>query len=166
MVIIYTPSKEQCYSTFAMTASILCGCPRAWLSSARFFWRFLSFFAAGMWHRVRWRQFFTCFTMTSLFTAPSTPTSLVPTPIVCSIPNLSIPSKLPTCKEEWERLAASNTDTIVYSLVWHGAHLVAVTSSGHVCIWKVPIEQDESMEEMDQEERCEIFEKLRRPLVK
>jgi hypothetical protein len=102
--------------------------------------------------------------MTFFSTAPSAASSLKPSPLVCEIPNLPAPSILPTCQEEWNRFASSNVDTVVHSLAWHGQHLAAVTSSGNVCLWNIPNTWDE--DDLDQVEQMELYEKIRRPLVK
>lgn len=83
--------------------------------------------------------------------------------IVCSLPDLPAPSLSPSCAEEW-KCCASSDDTVIYGLAWHERHLVAVTSSGEVCIWDVPPSNEN--EEMDEIEMKEVFEKHRHPVVK
>lgn len=102
-------------------------------------------------------------------TAPAAPTAIVSPPTVCSIPDLPAPSISSTCEEEWKRATALNSSGgicchVVYGLAWHEQHLVAVTSTGQVCVWKVPT-LDEN-EELDEIEQLELFQKYRLPLVK
>lgn len=92
--------------------------------------------------------------------------AVVPSPVVCSLPNLSAPSIAPSCEEEWRRLEAANNHAVIYGLDWHEQHLVAVTSSGHVCIWNVPAASDNEDDDMDQEQVMKEFADKSRPLVR
>lgn len=103
-------------------------------------------------------------TMTSFFAAPSAPTAVAQTPLVCSIPDLPPPSIPLPCSDEWKGFTDSNKDAVIFGLAWKDQHLIAVTSTGHVCIWNVPNAEDE--EEMDEVERLQVFQKQRLPIVK
>ena len=93
-----------------------------------------------------------------------TPTKVMTTPTICSIPDLPAPSISPSCQEEWKRINDCNESCVVYSLAWHEHYLVAVTSHGQVCIWNVPTLNQE--EDLDPMEEMELFQKRRLALVK
>ena len=103
-------------------------------------------------------------TMAFFSSAAMETTPVTATPIVCRLPDLPAPSLPPTCEEVWKRSASSIEDTVIYGLAWHERHLVAVTSSGEVCIWDVPPSGDD--EEMDETEIKKMLEKHRCPVVK
>jgi hypothetical protein len=102
--------------------------------------------------------------MATFSTASMELTPMIPSPTVCSIPDLPIPSVSPSCEEEWKRAAALNSggSCVVYGLAWQEQHLVAVTSTGQVCIWKVPTIDDD----LDEVEELEIFQQHCHALVK
>ena len=85
--------------------------------------------------------------------------------LVYQLPSLPSPSLLPSYEEEWEKNTSnSGTALSISGLAWHNQYLVAVTSSGDVCIWDVPVESDSY--DYDELMYAEILKSRQEPVLK
>lgn len=92
------------------------------------------------------------------FSASSTATApTVASPLVCQLPNLPPPFPKPSYEEEWKKNPDKNQT--VFGLAWRDRYLVAITSSGSVCIWDTPLTENE-------EDESETLWKRQRPVLK